>query len=464
MKYLLIGYNSANTESLVKYIESTNNDVEFHSSLDKLSETEKTLFDSHGYGGIIPILIESDLNTLKSENSDLKEKEIVNTIKTYRRHIKASCLEYKTIDYTEFESDEDIYNHISETKFIVQVYGNIPSKTNSHTRGWACQWAKYLKCQTTNNAHDIARSTVLYVDHGVNFGGSFNLFGGITEKVVDRLTNITNSNSAIYSLEIDMPDYAGILPDRLGKNSTSPRLTPKLIEDFTQRTKNVDTIKMNPSSSESEFHVISDSHGASVARRDTNNNIATVDRTNGKTLHNFVRTFDVKSVNGKKNVTLWFGNIDIRHHVCRHDKSNWEKLVDEYMKIAYQLATTNGSVTIVTPYPIEFEGRKLPKTGYYKDTPFYGSIEDRTEMVELFAKVVDKRISDFSKCSKPVKVNRISLKPKFYEMNKTQFATECMEFGGSVHISPLMYIDNNCENWQMYSFIDNKIKQTNIEG
>ena len=39
-------------------------------------------------------------------------------------------------------------------------------------------------------------------------------------------------------------------------------------------------------------------------------------------------------------------------------------------------------VEYAMPWPIEFEGRKLPKTGYYKGQPFYGTRYERVMMLE----------------------------------------------------------------------------------
>ncbi len=45
-------------------------------------------------------------------------------------------------------------------------------------------------------------------------------------------------------------------------------------------------------------------------------------------------------------------------------------------------------IDVVQALPIENESRVLPKTGYYKGTPFTGSWAERTELVKEFNRLV----------------------------------------------------------------------------
>jgi hypothetical protein len=79
--------------------------------------------------------------------------------------------------------------------------------------------------------------------------------------------------------------------------------------------------------------------------------------------------------------------------------------------------------------PVEYEDRKLPKTGYYKGTPFYGSRDQRLELTYRFIDRLNKRCS-----------GRIVSPPNsWYTMDGEKYAKTFMENSSSVHISPEYY-------------------------
>jgi hypothetical protein len=82
-------------------------------------------------------------------------------------------------------------------------------------------------------------------------------------------------------------------------------------------------------------------------------------------------------------LTCYWGNIDIRHHLCREGDpiANAITLVDNY---AEMLKKTGKSIEVVCPLPIEDESRKLPSTGYYLGTPFIGSRKQRQDVLDAF--------------------------------------------------------------------------------
>ena len=73
-----------------------------------------------------------------------------------------------------------------------------------------------------------------------------------------------------------------------------------------------------------------------------------------------------------------FGNIDVRHHLCRLNIDPRDMWID-WFRFGDSLPF---EVEYSTPWPIEFEGRRLPKTGYYRGEPFCGSREDRVIQLE----------------------------------------------------------------------------------
>lgn len=87
-------------------------------------------------------------------------------------------------------------------------------------------------------------------------------------------------------------------------------------------------------------------------------------------------------------VEFYFGNIDIRHHVCRLE-GGWEKSVKDLAE-RYVTEVNNLSVPgrIYELLPIENETRKIPKSGFYNGQPFHGTWEERNNARKLFNEII----------------------------------------------------------------------------
>ena len=90
--------------------------------------------------------------------------------------------------------------------------------------------------------------------------------------------------------------------------------------------------------------------------------------------------FDLADIDS---LTCYYGSIDIRHHLCREDdpKAATVKLLKDYEEA---LKCMNRPIELVTPLPIEDESRVVPKMGWYKGTPFFGSQAQRKELLAVF--------------------------------------------------------------------------------
>ena len=84
---------------------------------------------------------------------------------------------------------------------ITGTFNKIPRKKNSHGYGWARTWAENLMTTINHDGHPVE---TLYLDHGVNFGGGLNLFGGFTPELKQRIDNFLLANK-VYSLDMPMP-------------------------------------------------------------------------------------------------------------------------------------------------------------------------------------------------------------------------------------------------------------------
>ena len=89
------------------------------------------------------------------------------------------------------------------------------------------------------------------------------------------------------------------------------------------------------------------------------------------------------------------------------------------------------NVTIQELLPIEDESRKIPGSGMYKGQPFYGSKEERQNLVNLFNILIKDSIDH----NHPYKVQKMWLD---YPLH-----FNCMEARQSVHIRPDYYLHKN---------------------
>lgn len=298
---------------------------------------------------------------------------------------------------------------------IVGTFTKIPKKTNSHSHGWARTWSENINMDLDyeNRVHPIA-----YLLHGANFGGSLNLFGGFTKELEDSINNLMQSDS-IVSLDIDMPDYGAMLKKRkdVEDKEWCDRVSAKLATATTLISSDLTL----------EHLAIGDSHTAAYAPLDSS-----VVKLDGTTLYGQIKT-DFEYIRSHikphhKALTISLGNIDIRHHAHRND-ADIESMVDELCKFGN---STGLPVEYATPWPIEFEERKLPKTGWYKGTPFCGSLVERRKLIERFVRrmVENKMIA-------------VHCPIEWYTMNPEVYAKTRMEARQSVHLSPEFYRRTN---------------------
>ena len=309
---------------------------------------------------------------------------------------------------------------------ITNPISNIPVNPKSHVHGWSQVWRDQLNAIINHRCTpDILRSNVLYIDHGANFGGTLNLFGGATKEVYDRI-NLVCSHSHVVSLDWDMPDYGAMLKKRIGAKTTYEGITEQWCDQVSQRCKHISSLKQQDLNYDNI--IVGDSH--TIAFSDSADRVY---RNDGKTLYGAIKSglgqlLRETTPNGR--VTLCFGSIDIRHHVLRHDNFDIKDFVRQYVEQGNDLAE---DVWYCAPVPVEYEDRKIPKSGFYKGTPFYGSATDRRDVTmhfldELYIQSNDKVIQP---------------PDDWYTMDGKSYANTYMEFGSSFHIAPPFYRRND---------------------
>jgi hypothetical protein len=264
------------------------------------------------------------------------------------------------------------------------VGGKLTDSEYSHKNGWAmmkaCQLSdalgeevKVLRGESWDNYNKV------FLYHGMEFQGSLNLFGGATEESAKFYERIATTKTKLISLDIDMPDYGELCKGRL-----------KACDDYWR---NIDwdavsakckTIGSVTHPFQSDALVVGDSHAFSVYQRGYN-----VIRKDARTLRGVLKKTIRKEIMDHgidpgtiNTITTYYGNIDIRHHLMR--EMNPAKAIDELIaEYEKQLKELNiEEIEVVCPLPIEDESRRLPKTGYFEGTPFYGSQEERSQLVD----------------------------------------------------------------------------------
>lgn len=319
---------------------------------------------------------------------------------------------------------------------VGNLFTEVPEHPRSHVRGWALHWAESLGgIHVISKKDPIDKLDVLYFDHGVNsVPGQLNLFGGITDQIVDRLEQVVeNKGLAIVSLDAQMPvdEYVDGLKKRLGQSSCSPRLTMNLIEEFEAKLKaNVSQFILQEDLIKDTV-CIGDSHSTSYAKAGQ-----PVIRKNGMTLHGALSKKYFESIVSQfpdlTEVTLVAGSIDIRHHIglAKDPAAALEDLVSDFVDVA--LNDQSGvRYELAAPLPVEFEGRRIPKTGWLNDRPFTGSLTDRQIWTDTFREMLELEASTyFDVIHPPV---------SWYFMDEEAYAKTFMELGSSVHVAPTHY-------------------------
>jgi len=311
---------------------------------------------------------------------------------------------------------------------IDDVVTNYSSKMSSHKSAWAYLLQSQLNyfglesdvLDKSGNIHDY---DVWMIALPMEFAGSYNLFGGATDEPASRIERFLDFKGPIYVLNREMPDVGAFVTSRM--KSCSERWSKLDAEAITQKCEMIETIDLKTATG---TFVLGDSHSVSVYPVG-----ADISRNDGKTLFGVMKEgMDKYIPAGTKHLISYFGNIDVRHHLCRQESpvAAAQRLAIDYINHLKSLNIEK--VVIHTLLPIEFEGRRIPKTGWYKGTPFAGSRLERVEVMETFNHKVRElgREAGFEVLDWPT---------HWFEESPEEFASNYMEKPGSVHLSREYY-------------------------
>ena len=261
---------------------------------------------------------------------------------------------------------------------LVSMMGNVGATLNSQGGGYGLIQTKML---WDNHPHDTVdvnpppsmwgNYDLLYICEGVNFvAGSFNVPGGPQPLHTEKMKAIAEFKGELR--------YSNSIFDF---NKFNQRLKIEATFPETHRVSFYNTFLAH--GLESRKAVIGDSHALSVWKPQH-----TLDFTAGRTLHGFLKRESVEQINNRfDEVTLYFGNIDLRFHLMRQENPQQATadLFNRYVEFAKQLK----KATLVELLPVEHESRKIPGTGLYKKQPFFGTREDRMQVREIANEIIN---------------------------------------------------------------------------
>jgi hypothetical protein len=268
-------------------------------------------------------------------------------------------------------------------------------------------------------------------------GEVFNLFGGYTQETRDRIARVLDIDlENIKALDMPIGDIERILRPRAAKTDFDfSEAEWSKIRDLMK----CEVVKHEDLVLDLQRVVIGDSHSISRYKANT-----VVYRHDGLTLHGLTER-GVESYLPDyfvPHLVINAGNVDIRHHLCRQvdPASSARRLVSNLrMQLNFlQQIGKIGTFEVTAPYPIEFEERRIPKTGYYKGTAFYGSLPQRDKVRAIMTNEMKYQIEEVFEWPE-----------NWYIIDPEDYAKTYMEKPGSVHLSPQFYewdLVNNVEN------------------
>lgn len=337
---------------------------------------------------------------------------------------------------------EDFKIDKTATIGITNLLSNITTRPGSHKGGWA----RLLKCQLKNlgyenvkildNKDSILEYGIIIFDLGAEFSGGLNLFGGLDEKVFKRLSEIEAYKGKFFSWKHNLPEITS-LEGRRTNSSTCEQFKATDSGFLGRVSKVLESCQTFDHAYYADNLLIGDSHTPSVWTP-----LFMIERRDGRTLAGMLEHQTLKRYVSQfpklTSVLVHCSSIDIRHHAARSDEpqSYVLKLSQELIR---QLHELNIEFNVVETMGIEDESRELPKTGYYKGSPFYGSWEIRNQLRKVFNGSISLWCNE----------KQIKFPGYFFdEVGKLRF--EVMEQPQSVHLSPEHYrwnLDTNTARW-----------------
>lgn len=298
----------------------------------------------------------------------------------------------------------------------------ISSNISSHRAAQGVMYADQIRHRYPNSIVDINWSgrlknyedyDLVWIYHGNDLHGprksqalsnEVNMFGDVFGYPYAYNTEefFNNYRGPCISVGIPMPNYHDYVVMKI-KNCLARGKTP--MREFLE----LDMDNLKRVTTETPFVkfplvtdklVIGDSHSICMYRPGWTVNSVPFKTLNGalsEGLDVYVR--DVGPIDSFSEIEVYFGNIDVRHHICRlfPDRevrmAEIRSLVERYATALENLSKLSGAtVSAYELLPIESEARKVPKTGWHAGKPFWGTREERDEVRLYFRENLEKKV------------------------------------------------------------------------
>lgn len=324
---------------------------------------------------------------------------------------------------------KDILSRLEGKKVAIDdVVTTYSSKLSSHKSAWAYLLQNQLSylgvsADVLDKGSDVHQYDAWLVALPMEFQGTYNLFGGATDEPAERIKRFLDFKGEIWSLNRQMPDVGEFVKSRI--NSCSEGWKALDSDAISKKCESIEAITLKTGTG---TFVLGDSHSISVYRPG-----ADISRNDGKTLFGILKEGMENYIpEGTNHLITYFGNIDVRHHISRQEDPivAVEKLTTNYINYLKGLNIPKISVHLLLP--IEFEGRRIPKTGWYKKTPFAGTQQERTQTMKLF----NQRVKELGT---EAGFEILEWPEHWFSENPEKFANLYMEKPGSVHLSREFY-------------------------
>lgn len=327
----------------------------------------------------------------------------------------------------------------------------------SHRAGWAAYWAKELSATLVTTAgmagflERVQKKDTVFIYHGMEWNGSLNLQSGLTDTVFERaalLAHLAKKGASLISLDIEMPNYMDLLRTRLyheiQRDAPVPEAWKKLDWQALTKAEAGAGFQGYPMA---ENWIVGDSHALSLYQPGS-----VIHRTDGLTLYgaldpkNFDRLFkallelEVYCSQHPKSITFYLGNIDVRHHFARPGAASVSALLPRYKSAIHQISRMYPKTKLIVSelLPIHDDSRKIPKTGWFKGTPYFGTWEERHKLMTEFNNGLEKTFKGLA---------AIYRHPAHFTDSDGKLALAVCEQPQSVHIRPSEYRIAQGEGW-----------------
>lgn len=335
---------------------------------------------------------------------------------------------------------------------VLNPIGVIPKKEESHQHGFEMMRATIFngkvltgkwKWSYTDTDLEVESPDIIVLSCGVNYNGSFNIIGGLSDEHAKRIIDLVNyvdNNPDVKIVNMiaeQLPQEKELL-NRVGKPSTSLMFTQDVANKLVKVIYSAEYVPMTYF--DTETITIGDSHTPAFTAYGNcfyhHNGATLFGQAIKRKLTDFVRAYIGKNT---KTVEICLGSTDVRHHVFR--ETNIFATVEDFV-LAYKAAADevekefNVKVIPCGLMPIEHEERKLPVGNTFKGTNFTGTVEQRRQYTIEFNNLLVKHFG----CAVLMPVERYHESPK-------DVADKFLEKPQSVHLRKSAYRAFSGDKW-----------------